>query len=824
MIDIFRIESGQTNLSWSDSQAEDANRIGPTGRLAISPSNHAGKKIQIWRPGLPSSAADNFEIEVGPALYEETTYTLLLSSADKRPVELRHRDPAILQALRSSTDGSIVHGTINFNSQVGRSRFSVYVDGKTEYDFEVEVFPTKVDYAADYNVLLADVQEILTGLVVEYLRSTFQLGFVADAESSSRLEWILLLRHVVDDLERGLRYIEQHPHHALIRERIPTRVEKLRRPDPTISRMIQQGKGRGPKTRTASGLVLHSMLPEHRARTTLDTPEHRWLASQLTRIRRILAEIHLAERASEASHSMRQLHILQEIEELENRIARLQTIEPIAQAKGFPPAGFTSLTLQARPGYREAYRACLILLRGLRVDGGPLGLSVRDTSGLYEYWCYLALIRLVARITGEQVPVRKLFSIEKNGLRVRLKRGTSQTVKFSSGDRALELTYNPRYKDRAFIFPQPDVVLTFRDPQRPTFRLVFDANYQVDPTVNYVKHFGSPGPPTAAIDVLYRYRDAFLQQTGLQGTRSETTPKRTVMEGVALFPYADLEDRFRNTRFWSSLEQLGIGAIPFLPRETRYLEEWLRKILQRAGWSTTEKSIWHLSVDEVRTWQQAEKEPVLIGTLRRNASEHLKWVKSNRCYYTPLAQTESRQLSSRWVAIYSPESIRTPGAITHLAEVENFQLKTRDEIDTPWQSQGSANELQVVYQLSQVLQLERPIENRGPKGLSKRFSRNPWTSRLGIMRAAELRELLMETSAEWRLYEHLRVAGVEFTLKPGTANLHDENEPGDKAWFVRKRLRVQYRGSAGFLLRRSGLRDEYRSDLQEVVDRFVSQT
>lgn len=817
MIDIFRIETGQTNLSWSDSQADNANRIGPTGRLAVSPTNHAGKKIKIWRSGLPGNAADNLAIESGPPLYDETTYTLLLASGDKRRVELRHRDPVILEALHSSIDGTIVHGTINFNSQVGRSRFSVCIDGKTEYDFEVEVFPAKVDYAADYNVLLADVQEILTGLVVEYLRSTFQLGFVTDAESSSRLEWVLLLRHVVDGLERGLRYIEQHPHHGLIRERIPTRVEKLRRLDPTISKMIRQGKGCGPKTRTASGLVLASKLPEYRARTTLDTPENRWLASQLTRIRRVLAEIHLAERASDAS-GVRQLRILQEIEELQNRIARLQTIAPIAQAHGFPPPEFTSLTLQARPGYRDAYRACLVLLRGLRVDGGPVGLSVKDTSGLYEYWCYLALLRLVARITGERVPVRKLFSIEKNGLRVRLKRGTSQTVKFSNGDRTLELTYNPGSKD--FIFRQPNVVLTFHDPRRPTIRLVVDANYQVDPTVNYVKHTGSPDPTTQAIGLLHHYRDTLLHQTGLQGTRTEVL-KGTVIEGVALFPYADLEDRFRNTRFWSSLKELGIGAIPFLPREPRYLEEWLRKSLQRAGWSTADRSAWHLPANEMRAWEHAEKESVLIGTLRRNANEHLKWIKSNRRYYMPLIQTEPRQLSSRWVAIYSPESMRTTGAITHLAEVESFELSKREEIDTPWHAHSSPNELQVVYQLRQVLQLERPIENRGPKGLSRRFSRNPWTSRLGIMRAVELREVLMETSAEWRLYEHLRAADVEFTLKPSPARLPDKNNPNDRPWFIRQHLRVQYREAAGFLVRRSGLRDEYRSDLEEVVKSFT---
>ena len=46
---------------------------------------------------------------------------------------------------------------------------------------------------------------------------------------------------------------------------------------------------------------------------------------------------------------------------------------------------------------REAYRACLVLSLGLRIEGGPLALSVKDLSLLYEYWCYLATARTAHR-------------------------------------------------------------------------------------------------------------------------------------------------------------------------------------------------------------------------------------------------------------------------------------------------------------------------------------------------------------------------------------------------------------------------------------------
>lgn len=825
MSNLFRIETDQTHLSLSlaprgESKAEPTR---PEGRLAISLINLVNKHIEIQRAGLPDELANNLDVQVGPCLYEETPYNLLLRSTNQRPVELWHRDPNILNALNSDADGTIVHGPINFYSQIGRSCFSVYVGGKAEYSFEIEVFPTKLDYAADYNILLADIQEILAGLVLEYLRSTFKLGFAVDSQDSSRLEWILLLRHVVDDLESGLHYIERHPHHGIVREHLATRIERLRRPDATTLRMIQQGKGQGAKTRTASGLVLHSRLPERRTKTTWDTPEHRWLASQLTLIRRTLSGVHSEERKSGAQRNARGRRILEEIAQLEARIAALERLRPITHVKGSVSAGFSSLTLQAQTGYREAYRACLILLQGLRVDGGPVGLSVKEIHCLYEYWCYLTLVRLVAKILGEKMPVAELISIQQNGLQVRLKRGSSRTVKFAKGDRSLELTYNPKYSGDAFLHAQePDVVLTLRYPGLSVLRLVFDAKYRIDTSPGHVKRYGSPGPPQTSIDALHRYRDAILEETGQQGPRSETL-KRTVVEGVALFPHVDIEDRFRSSSLWLKLQSVGIGAIPFLPRETRYMEEWLRTVLRREGWETAESTIPYAPFEQLRAWEQAEKELVLICTLRRKAREHLDWIKSRRCFYIPLTPRQSAQFVARWIAIYSRLSPGKPGAVTHWAAVKSIEVKARSEIDTPWLPRGSPNEQHLVYRLGEVCKLKRPIEDSTGRGPGKRFSSNRFTTRLAIERASDLRELSLGTCMEWRLHEQLRAENVDFAVKPVTVKLSDQNERRGRVWFVRNALRVRYKGEAGFLIRETRRRDEYRSDLDEVVARLVSQ-
>ena len=832
---LFRIETDKADLSWSGPKVNPAYAIwgtqAPLGRLVISlcrPNATFGSNT--WRSEVPPHVADNPDLQIGPCLYEETNYTIFLKSKTADRVELRHRDPTILRGLNKTEENRIIHGIINFKGQVGRSRFTVLVGGKPEFDFEIEIFPSKLDYTSDYETLIADVQDILAALVLEYLQSTFQLGFTVNTRNSTRLEWLTLLRYVIDKLELSLRYIEQHPHRGLSRKALPTRIHLIHKPDSTVLRAVAQGKGSGPQLRTSFGAPIKYKLPERRSCPTLDTSEHRWLALQLNRIRRELAQIYAEEKKrillkykDNQTITDEDRRVLEEIAAFENRIARLQEIEPIIAAVGMPPAGFASITLQTAPGYREAYHACLTLLRGLRVSGGPVELSVKDIYLLYEYWCYLALVRLVSKLLGKQIPVGQLLVLDHDGLRVQLKRGYKSTVRFVvNNSSSIEVTYNPKFTKAAYLLPQqPDIVLTLKDPDWPTMRLVLDAKYRIEISQDYVSQFGSPGPPQDAINVLHRYRDAILEETSSEGPRSERL-KHSVVEGAALFPYVDKDDQFSNSRFWTSLERLGIGAIPFLPNETRYLEKWLSELLRRGGWSIAERSIPHIAHEQLCSWREAAKEIVMVAVLRPNdPKQHLEWICSQKCYYTPLTPTQRRQFAVRWIAIYSPSSLRNPGAVTHIAPVERIGVLRRKDIQTPWSASHNVNQYQVIYYLGEVMELKKPIENKGSNGRGARVSQNRWTSYLGLQRAKELSELFLETEPEWRLYEELKAAGISFSLRPGQPKAQHDNEPVGRAWFAIDKMLVQYRGSAGFLARRRPFRDEYYTYVEDVIKRLI---
>ena len=426
---------------------------------------------------------------------------------------------------------------------------------------------------------------------------------------------------------------------------------------------------------------------------------------------------------------------------------------------------------------------------------------MKDLSLLYEYWCYLSVVKLVAELTGKRIPVRDLLAVEQNGLRVLLQKGRETTVPFDMNDgRHLAVTYNPRFQNAPLLVAQqPDVVLSIFDRDWPKARLVIDAKYRIDCSKEYVLRYGSPGPPDDAINVLHRYRDAILDAD--PSPRGGLTPKRTVVEGIALFPYHERTvGVFRRSRLWESVNRLGVGAIPALPGDTAYLREWLEDTLRLGGWAIADKAIPQWSQERVFDWRIAASEAVLVGVLRGdNEREHLDWIKKMGQYYVR-ATGQPRQYSTRYVALYVPASIRQPGAVAYWGRVVSVDVVKRSEIVTPWSSRRG-DEQQVLYRLEPLLSLHRPIENVTTEGRGSGPRSPRWTSRLALLRASNLRELLLETEPEWRLYEDLRAVGCQFEIDPGRVRLIDPDDPRGRATFVVGDTRVQYCGAAGFAVR-----------------------
>lgn len=751
----------------------------PPGRLRLTARRRDVQFREIARSGIPADAASDPGQAAGPALFEFTDYKVHLHSPSGASVRLQHDDPRIVSDLESVVTPASRFGVVNFHGEIGLSRFRVLCDDGPEFDFELEVFPSKVDYLTDYHDLMADAQDIVSGLALEYLRSTFRRGSTRSSpEQPWHVEWLTILRNVFASLERALRQIAKQPLWTLDSEVVPTRIERLRRGGPAARRGLIRYSDAPPKER----------LEQAQAMRTLNHPEHRWLKAQLIAIRGRLSRILAGE--EQQRESARREAILAELRRFEQRVGRLLQLEPIASAEGVAPAGFASLQLLKLSGYREAYMACTELTKALSVQSDAVRLSVKDIEVLYEYWCVLATIRAVARCLGREIPLDEVLSVDEQGVHLRLRRGERQAVTFRESDeRTITVTYAPRFSGPAYLISQePDLEIAIHERGWPVVKIILDAKYRLDTSPDSVTRFGSPGPPSDALNALHRYRDAIVDD--------ERGDKRTVVEAAALFPYRErTPGEFAGTKLWNLLPRIGVGAIPLLPGGERYLEQWLLGLLQRGGFAAADAALPHQLRERSWDWQVAASEVVLVAVTRKDEEEHLSWIRKQRLYYTPETK-QTRLFAAKYVAFYTRGKKQRRGAVRHWAPVEAIEVVPRREIATPWVMRQDADERQVLYHLGPVRD-GLTIENTGD-----RFSKNRWSSRLALDRAQIINELALETEPEWRLYERLRAARIDFSLEPLQPRKGASDDLVGRMLFVVGKIHIRHRGGDRFELLR----------------------
>lgn len=824
---LFNIDTDLITLNWSLAQIKSPEKTNVStpqyGLLKIiSKRKNIVFTPSTFRVNFPEKLSDDPEVTVGPILYEQTNYKLFAQTKNGQKISVSHNDPVIQSMIGYENNHQIAFGFINFGSQIGRTKFSVSIDNQPEFDFEIEIYPSKLDYVNDYQQILADIQDVFRGLAFEYLRSTYLQGRQIRVPEPTDLEWLVLLRTVVLDLEKAYLHIAQHPIRNLVRDNHITPIEKIKKIDSSIRSAVRHQSGYGELKKIKNGIPIKSRLIGSKANTTLDTPEHRWLSMQLNSIRqksnRIKRQIISKYKIIE-DISPRDTKIIKELDSISKKLISLGKLDPFETSNGLPPAGFASIKLLSAPGYREAYQACSILSLGLRIEGGPLHLSVKDLNLLYEYWCYIALLRIVSTILKKPIPSNNLLQIQQRGLQILLQKGRQCSVKFETDlKRSVTLTYNPKFGGENYLVPQqPDILMSMEEPGWPKLQLLFDAKYRIDTTQRYKERYLTFGPPEDALNVLHRYRDAILEKDGIRPESKKS--KRTIVQAAVLFPSHDSKETpFSESKLLKSLDSLGVGAVPLLPGETKYLEQWLTSVLHQGGWDLAERVIPHIASDQLNNWRIAASEIVLVALLRsENEEEHFDWIKSNHLYYMPLLKQQRRQYFTKWVAIYTSATKKEPGSIKYYAKVDSLEIKERKKVKTPWDS-NRKEELSIVYHLGEFQPFSVPILNSSEKGKGQRLSIHRWTSKLGMDRAKVLSELFLETEPEWRLYENLQANNINFTLEPGSAKVIDpENPKGRTKFLFENGYVVRYGGAAGFILKKSTGEEITHSMVQDIV-------
>ncbi|AOR23757.1 hypothetical protein [Clostridium taeniosporum] len=78
------------------------------------------------------------------------------------------------------------------------------------------------------------------------------------------------------------------------------------------------------------------------------------------------------------------------------------------------------------------------------------------------------------------------------------------------------------------------------------------------------------------------------------------------------------EEKFKNNTFYKSIEEVNIGAIPFLPSTTKLMEEFLDELVNESSDSTFERTLETVNKDQYLKDEYFNNRNVLVGTLKNS--------------------------------------------------------------------------------------------------------------------------------------------------------------------------------------------------------------
>jgi hypothetical protein len=463
----------------------------------------------------------------------------------------------------------------------------------------------------------------------------------------------------------------------------------------------------------------------------------------------------------------------------QTKLLRLEARTFLAEIDAPEHAPVVTLAMHLAPGYREFLRTWNRLLSRLTLDGDALRLSEKNVATLYELWCFVALGNLLGKELNAVPRTPDWLAIDRRGVALNLRKGRCSELVFDTDSREITVSYN-RFERTPTGDCRPDNTLEVKHsgPKGRAFRYVFDAKYRLQNDQTYLDTHGAPGVPVDVITKMHAYRDQIVtellgQQHGVdeESLVWDLGNRRYIQQTVgafALFPYAGADAD--HNRFFKSIHQVGVGALPFLPTRQNEVKTFVRRMLNTTAESIEDQSI-ELSSAEEKARIVKSHEYGLLGIVRDQ--DQLDYALKHRIYHMRYTSRQLRLRADFIVLMISASKAKgAHGALYH-AKVRSVNFGARREI-APYPP-GDYNR-----QRADISYIWFETEEWKPVRAPLLYSGHPphfgFTTRLAFESARDVPDLLLVREPERRMANELRNHGATvnvFDITVSTASPFD---------------------------------------------------
>ena len=208
----------------SDALSQQQSKIEIWGK--IEKLNIAGNECGI--------SGENYALEeTEPLFFEQSDYIVSAKSLKNKPLYFEHADKHIREAITTVDDDepNRLTGVINFGNDVGYSNLIFYDSLGNRLLIEIEVFPSKLSYKDDYELIRNDINEMVEEAVIDFINSTYSLGTTCESRTNVPAIFFMLINQLFDKYYRATKVIMQTPNHKLLKKHTVVPSHKLKQMD-----------------------------------------------------------------------------------------------------------------------------------------------------------------------------------------------------------------------------------------------------------------------------------------------------------------------------------------------------------------------------------------------------------------------------------------------------------------------------------------------------------------------------------------------------------------------------------------------------------------
>ncbi|MHC1717216.1 MAG: DUF2357 domain-containing protein [Acidaminococcaceae bacterium] len=479
-------------------------------------------------------------------------------------------------------------GVIAPNVYVGTIILDIFNEEDFAGNIEFEVRSVKLTYHEDYRLMLEDITESCTEILMEaeaISTHSFANDYEKQADPNLLYQRFAFVKSLVseDEFHDAIHAIVSAPILRWTRRKETRKISQVKKITKSVLRQIGKSTRRNfvGENCTLNYLGIDSM-PEYAEietdQVTVDSAENAF-------VKYVLENFYLFSQQilslSQVGSNLRKESL--EVVEYLDSILTLDFFKSISRCSSI---NLNNPALQRRSGYREILKKWLQfdLASKLIWQGGDdvYKAGKKDIALLYEYWLFFKLLGIFSQLFGLEIKnPQALFEYRENGLNLRLKKGTHIELKGMYKAKArkfyVKFSYNRTFRGcQRFPEPgswsvemRPDYTLSFwpagfqeneAEKKELIVHIHFDAKYKIN-QFNFIQNLteADADPDEFILNQLSKQQGKFKNEDILKMHAYKDAIRRT---GGAYILYPGTEDSIKHG-FHEIIP--GLGAFAFRP-------------------------------------------------------------------------------------------------------------------------------------------------------------------------------------------------------------------------------------------------------------------